>query len=64
MNDGNEYEAKENPGVFCTVGSILGASDAAPSSLGDCFRRPPAVTCTPLKGQRIRPNSIAPEGLL
>ena len=37
MNDGNEYEAKENPGVLCMIGGILGASNAAPHPLGRRF---------------------------
>jgi hypothetical protein len=37
MNDGNECEAKENPGVLCASGSILGASNAAPHPLGRRF---------------------------
>jgi len=30
MNDGNECEAKESTDFLCTIGSILGASNAAP----------------------------------
>ena len=37
MNDGNEYEAKENPGVLCMIGSILGASNTARHPLGRRF---------------------------
>ena len=37
MNDGNECEAKESTDFLCTIGSILGASNAARHPLGRRF---------------------------